>query len=85
MYLDHEGNRTRDISQSWGQPDMRVHIRTIQAPNTSRSRGTRGKLRVLAYLLHSHYARVYTEFVQKHTFFFSVLNSAYTEVCVFYA
>jgi len=24
-YLDHEGNRTGDISPSWGQPNTRVH------------------------------------------------------------
>ena len=26
MYLNHEGNRKGDVSQSWGQPNTRVHI-----------------------------------------------------------
>jgi len=39
MYLDHEGNRTGDFRPSWGQPNTRVHIRTIEAPRTPRSRG----------------------------------------------
>jgi len=29
MYLDHEGNCKGKISPSWGQPNTRVHIRTI--------------------------------------------------------
>jgi len=29
MYLAHEGNRKGNISPSWGQPDTRVHIRTV--------------------------------------------------------
>jgi len=39
MYLDHEGNRKVDISPSWGQPNTRVHIHTIEAPHTLRSWG----------------------------------------------
>jgi len=39
MYLDHEGNRKGDKSPSWGQPNTRVHIRTIETLCTPRSRG----------------------------------------------
>jgi len=39
MYSKHEGNRTGGFILSWGQPNKRVHIRTIEAPRTPRSWG----------------------------------------------
>jgi len=32
VYPDHEGNRTGDISPSWGKPNTRVNIRIVETP-----------------------------------------------------
>jgi len=69
MYLNHEGNRKGDISPSCGQPNTRVHIYTVEAPRMPRSRGGGWGPASIASSLHLHYARVYTEFVPKHTLF----------------
>jgi len=80
MCPDHEGNRKGDISPSWGQPNMRVYIRTIETLRTPRSRGG-GRydcvniLVFLSFLLSKIVVLPIVCFVSPLSFFFSTFFS----------